>query len=59
MNFPDSNSAVIAGHISESFNLWVKKILWSRKWQFAPVFLSGNPTDIRAWQAAVHGVTKV
>ena len=36
----------------------VRKILWSRKWQPTPVFLSGNPMDRGAWQAIVHGVPK-
>ena len=31
---------------------------WSRKWQPTPVFLPENFHGQRAWQAAVHEVTK-
>ena len=40
------------------FYPWVKKILWSRKWQPTPVLLPGNPMDREAWQPTVHGVTE-
>ena len=40
------------------FDPWVGKIPWRRKWQPAPAFLPGNPTDRGAWQTTVHGVTK-
>ena len=30
-----------------------------RKWQPTSVFLPGNPMDRGAWQAIVHGVTRV
>ena len=36
-NLPDN-----AGDIEIRFNPWVRKIPWSRKWQPAPVFLSGK-----------------
>ena len=32
------------------FSPWVGKILWSRKWKPAPVFLSGESMDRGAWQ---------
>ena len=39
------------------FNLWVRNIPWSRKWQPIPVFLPGkNSMGRGAWQATVHGV---
>ena len=31
---------------------------WRKKWQPAPVFLSGKPHDREAWWATVHGVAK-
>ena len=37
-----------------SFDLWVRKIPWSRAWQPNPVFLPENPMDRAAWQATVH-----
>ena len=41
------------------FRPWVRKILWRRAWQPTPVFLPGESMDRGAWQATVHGVTKV
>jgi len=38
------------------FDSWVSKILWRRKWQPAPVFLSGKFDGQRSWQATVLGV---
>jgi len=40
------------------FDPWVRKILWSRKWQLTPVFLPKNPMVRGAWHAKVLGVTK-
>jgi len=40
------------------FDSWVRKILWRRKWQPTPVFLSGKSHDRGAWQATVHRVAK-
>ena len=37
---------------------WIRKVPWSRKWQFTPVYLPGNPMDRGAWRVAVHGVTE-
>ena len=38
-----------AGDIRDaSSNLWVRKIPWRRKWQPAPVFLSGKPHGQRS-----------
>ena len=40
------------------FNLWVRKIPWSRKWQPAPVFLPGkfhgqrNLVDYSPWDCS-------
>ena len=34
---------------------WVRKILWRRKWQLAPVSLPGKSLGQRAW---IYGVTK-
>ena len=36
---PPASSAVIKRH---RFSPWVRKILWSRKWQPTPVFLPGK-----------------
>ena len=36
------------------FDLWIGKILWRRKWQPTPVFLSGKSHEQRS-----HGVAKV
>ena len=40
------------------FNLWVRKILWRRKWQPTLVSCLGNPMDRGPWWATVHGVVK-
>ena len=40
------------------FDPWVGKILWSRKWQPAPVFLLGEFQERGVWWATVHGVAK-
>ena len=46
MGFPSGSvvkkkkkSAYRAGHIVDSFDPWVRKIPWRRKWQLTPVFL--------------------
>ena len=41
------------------FHPWVRKIPWRREWLTIPIFLLGNPMDREAWQATVHGVTRV
>ena len=41
-----------------SFNPWVGKIPWRRKWQPTQEFLPGKSLDRGAWQATVHGVAK-
>jgi len=38
--------------------LWVRKILWRKKWQPTPVLSLENPMDRGAQQAKVHGVAK-
>ena len=40
------------------FDSWARKILWSRKWQPALVFLLRNPMDRAAWWFTVLEVTK-
>ena len=40
------------------FDPWVGKILWRRKQQPTPVFLSGKSMDGGAWQATVRGVAE-
>ena len=40
------------------FDPWIRKILCSRKWQFAPVFLPGKFHTSRRWPAIFHGVSK-
>ena len=41
-----------------SFNLWVRKIPWRRKWQPTPVFLPGKSHRQRSLWATVHRVSK-
>ena len=41
-----------------SFNPWVRKIFWRRKWQPTLVFFPGNSMDRGTWQATVHRVAK-
>ena len=53
------NSLANAGDIKDTgFDPWVMKIPWRRSWQPTPVLLPENPTDIGAWPAIVHGVSK-
>ena len=40
------------------FDLWVGKILWRRKWQPIPVFLSGKPHGQRSCLTVVEGIMK-
>ena len=40
------------------FNLWIRMILWRRKWQPTQYSCQGNPMDRGAWWATVHGVGK-
>ena len=39
-------------------DIWVKKILWRRKWQPTSVFLPGEFHGREIWQATVLGVEK-
>ena len=41
-----------------SFNPWVKKIPWRRKWQPISLLLLENPMDRGGWHFTVHGVIK-
>ena len=41
------------------FNSWVKKIPWRRKWQPAPVFLTGESYGQRSLVGYSHGVVRV
>ena len=41
-----------------SFDPWVKKIPWRRKWQPTPVLLPGESMDRGGWRATVHGVSQ-
>ena len=46
-------------HKRLGFNSWIRKILWRRKWQPAPIFLLGkNLTDRGAWQTIAHRVAQ-
>ena len=40
------------------FNLWVRKVLWKKKWQPTPIFLPGKSMDRGALRATVHRVVK-
>ena len=44
---------------THGFNPWVRKMLWSRKWQPAPYLAWEIPMDRGARWAAVHGVTEL
>ena len=62
-NFPDDNSGKEPACQCRSckrcsFNPWVGKIPWKRKWQPTPAFLPGDSMDRGAWKATVHGVSK-
>ena len=46
-------------HKRYEFDPWVRKILWSRKWQPTPAFLPGESYRQGAWQATVHGSQEV
>ena len=41
-----------------SFDAWIRKIPWSRKWQPTPVSCLENSIDWGAWRATVHRVAK-
>ena len=41
-----------------TFNLWVRKIPWRRKWQPLQYCCLGNAMERGAWRATVHGVIK-
>ena len=45
-------------HVRHRFSLWVRKILWRRKWQPTPVFLMKNPMDRGASWTTVCWVAK-
>ena len=44
--------------MGHSFDPWVRKIPWRRKWQPTPIFLPGESYGQRARWATVHGVAK-
>ena len=46
-------------HRRPSFDPWVKKIPWRRKWQPTSVFLSGKSHGQRSWRATVYGAARV
>ena len=41
------------------FDPWVGKILWEGNYNPLQNSFLGNPMDIKAWQATVHGFTKI
>ena len=45
-------------HKKGGFNLWVRKILWRRKWQPTPASYWDNPMARGSWWATVHGVAE-
>ena len=44
---------------NEGIPWWFVVKPWRRKWQPIPVFLPGESHGRGAWQATVHGVTRV
>ena len=53
-----NNLPANAGDTGDWPYLWLRKILWWRKWQPTPVSCLGNPMDRGVWHATVHGVSK-
>ena len=45
-------------HKRPGFDIWFRKIPWSRKWQPTPVFLPRKLMDRGAWWATVHDITE-
>ena len=45
-------------HKRHAFDLWVRKMLWKRKWQPLQYFCLENSMDREAWRATVHGAAK-
>ena len=45
-------------HKRPGFDPWVRKILWSRKWQLIQYSCLENPMDRGALWATVHGVAE-
>ena len=41
-----------------TFDPWVRKTSWRRKWQPTPVFLPGESYGQRSLVGYIHGVTK-
>ena len=52
------NLPVNAGDRRHWFTPWIRKILWSRKWQSTPIFLLEIFMDRVTWWATVRGVSK-
>ena len=50
------NPPVSAGHVRDTVNAWVRKILWRRAWQPTPVFLPRESCGQR-W-ATAHRVAQ-
>ena len=48
----------VANDGDTGFDLWVRKIPWSRKWQPTPAFLPGKSHRQRSVVATVHSVTR-
>ena len=45
-------------HKRHGFDLWVRKMLWKRKWQSLQYFCLENSMGREAWRATVHGAAK-
>ena len=52
------NPPVNAGDIRDSFDSWVGKVPWRRKWQPLQYSCLENPMDRGTWWAIVHGIAK-
>ena len=60
MGFPGSSvGKKFTCKAGDTVNPWVAKMPWRRKWQTFHYSCLGNPVDRGAWQAIVHGVTRV
>ena len=53
------NSPANAGDSGDTGSTWAGKMPWRRKWKPNPYSYWNNSMDREAWQATVHGVTRV
>ena len=56
-----ASQVVLGSQVVPTFDPWVGKVSWRRKWQPTPVGFSclENPMDRGAWRATVHMIAEV